>query len=451
MSYLDITRSPNDHSENYTERLSTEWKKTEIKYYPIPVGIGIAFIALQTLYHKYNEHEANKKDQHAKNRPVIVGPWQVHTIDALPLRALSRLWGKINNEYTLPVWMRAPFYGLYSWIFKCNLKEIENTDLKSYPNLGAFFYRSLKPGSRPIDNEFLISPADGTVLTFGLVDGGKVEQVKGITYSLDAFLGHKDGRSHTIDLGSQVVKVNKTTHIVDEREFANVNGITYSLDSLLGDGPVESIKEGSTLNDASIKLGSDHEKKEQVVAKNVNKNPIDAAHGLQIKEGNALFFCVIYLAPGDYHRFHSPTNWVVESRRHFAGELFSVSPYMVKLMPDLFVLNERVVLLGRWRYGFFAMIPVGATNVGSIKINFDRALRTNRKEDLAIGTYTEASYKNASKLLSGYPLRISDEIGGFRLGSTVVLVFEAPLNFKFSLESNQKIKYGQKLGVIPTE
>ncbi|KAG8983665.1 phosphatidylserine decarboxylase 1, partial [Tulasnella sp. 427] len=70
--------------------------------------------------------------------------------------------------------------------------------------------------------------------------------------------------------------------------------------------------------------------------------------------------------------FHSPTAWVVERRRHSAGELFSVSPFLVKRLANLFVLNERVALLGQWRYGFFGMVPVGATNVGSIKVNFDK-------------------------------------------------------------------------------
>jgi phosphatidylserine decarboxylase precursor len=56
------------------------------------------------------------------------------------------------------------------------------------------------------------------------------------------------------------------------------------------------------------------------------------------------------------------------------GELFSVSPYMAKRLENLFVLNERVALLGRWKHGFFSMVPVGATNVGSIKINFDTVI-----------------------------------------------------------------------------
>lgn len=34
-----------------------------------------------------------------------------------------------------------------------------------------------------------VSPADGTVLHFGEINGERVEQVKGMTYSLNALLG----------------------------------------------------------------------------------------------------------------------------------------------------------------------------------------------------------------------------------------------------------------------
>ena len=62
----------------------------------------------------------------------------------------------------------------------------------------------------------------------------------------------------------------------------------------------------------------------------------------------------------------------IADARGTTGELFSVSPWVAKRVENLFVLNERVAMLGRWRHGFFGMVPVGATNVGSIKINFDQ-------------------------------------------------------------------------------
>lgn len=149
------------------------------------------------------------------------------------------------------------------------------------------------------------------------------------------------------------------------------------------------------------------------------------------------------------------------------GDLFSVSPWMAKRLENLFVLNERVALLGRWKYGFFGMVPVGATNVGSIKINFDKVrhryptvkhsltshwqdLRTNvgSRRGHPLGTYTEAVYAAASPILDGQPLLKAQEMGGFCLGSTVVLVFEAPTDFQFTISNGQKVKVGQSLGDV---
>ena len=89
-------------------------------------------------------------------------------------------------------------------------------------------------------------------------------------------------------------------------------------------------------------------------------------------EKNQLYHCVLYLAPGDYHRFHSPTHWDIEKLKHFSGQLFSVSPGMVRMIQGLFVLNERIIMLGQWKHGFFSMSAVGATNVGSIELTFDK-------------------------------------------------------------------------------
>jgi len=39
-------------------------------------------------------------------------------------------------------------------------------------------------------------------------------------------------------------------------------------------------------------------------------------------------------------------------------------------------------------------------------------------------------------------------MGDFRLGSTIVLLFEAPPNFQFNVSDGQNVKYGEALASI---
>lgn len=369
-----------------------------------------------------------------------------------------------------------------------SLNEVAEDDLHVYPNLAAFFYRKLKPGSRPLhpDPHMLLSPSDGKVLQFGQIEGGDIEQVKGMTYSIDALLGQRTPASSMLSGSSSGSSTPTGTPedlekekqreaqgheeiIRRDEEFAQVNGIPYTLPDLMSGAP-EAQQKAATVTDEST----------DVAQSAVSEVRAELALGerpwydiLSPDQTTSLYYAVIYLAPGDYHRFHSPTNWVVERRRHFAGELYSVSPYLQRTLPGLFTLNERVVLLGRWRWGFFSYIPVGATNVGSIKVNFDKELRTNslltdtaadraaedanQRGEPYLG-FAEATYQASSPVLGGHALRKGEEMGGFQLGSTIVLVFEAPAEGKgpngerkgweWAVQTGQKVSMGQALGRV---
>lgn len=154
-----------------------------------------------------------------------------------------------------------------------------------------------------------------------------------------------------------------------------------------------------------------------------------------------LFYCVLYLAPGDYHRIHSPADWVIAERRHFPGTLFPVSKRAVESIPNLFALNERVILLGNWLYGFFSLTAVGATNVGSIHLDVEEDLRTNVSgQGRHVNRCLAKLYKDKHMSTRG------DQVAQFKLGSTVVLVFEAPKDFTFTISPDQRIQMGQGIG-----
>ena len=86
---------------------------------------------------------------------------------------------------------------------------------------------------------------------------------------------------------------------------------------------------------------------------------------------------VIYLAPHNYHRYHSPAFFTANYRRHIAGWLTLVRPSYIEKHKDCLKENERVNLLGEWKHGFFAMSFIGALAVGSIKLHFDDVLKTD--------------------------------------------------------------------------
>jgi len=194
-----------------------------------------------------------------------------------------------------------------------------------------------------------------------------------------------------------------TVTCVGER-IAQVKGATYSVKSFLGFEPID----------------DDLEDREAVV-----------------------HYCVLYLAPGDYHRIHSPSEVEFKSGRHFCGEVLPLREWLLERVDDIFSVNERVVLSGTWRFGQIHLAAVAAANVGNIYLDFDERLKTNRLRDIAVHCGGDIS----SKLYpGGVRLSPGDHLGGFRLGSTVVLFFDAPKNFQWKVGLGDPVRVGEPLG-----
>jgi len=85
------------------------------------------------------------------------------------------------------------------------------------------------------------------------------------------------------------------------------------------------------------------------------------------------------------------------------------------------------------------MTPVGATHVGSIILECEKTFKSNSFVK-RIGEVDDKRYDTGVKKDRG------DLVGEFNMGSSVVLIFEAPKNFEFVTKPGDKLKHGQNMG-----
>lgn len=150
-------------------------------------------------------------------------------------------------------------------------------------------------------------------------------------------------------------------------------------------------------------------------------------------------FITTYLSPSDYHRVHMPCDGILREMLYVPGSLFSVNPLTAENIPNLFARNERVICLFETPFGLMAQILVGATIVGSIETVWHGVVTPPRTGILQRWEYPTAG-KNAIKLAKG------DEMGRFKLGSTVINLFaENSVILSDQLQSKTLTKMGEKL------
>ncbi|HNX97387.1 MAG TPA: archaetidylserine decarboxylase [Candidatus Aminicenantes bacterium] len=142
---------------------------------------------------------------------------------------------------------------------------------------------------------------------------------------------------------------------------------------------------------------------------------------------------VVYLSPRNYHRFHYPATATLESYCHAGGPLYPVNTLGTSLIPRLFARNERVVakftLDGQPLY----VVAVGATFVGSIRLEF------------AEKPWRDTVWRPARR-----PVEQLAEMGRFELGSTLILVCPAALATPNAALLGQPVRVGDPVFLRPS-
>jgi phosphatidylserine decarboxylase len=150
-------------------------------------------------------------------------------------------------------------------------------------------------------------------------------------------------------------------------------------------------------------------------------------------------YATIYLSPRDYHRVHAPVNARLIAYDYVPGELWPVNPRVASRREGLLTKNERVVIwLESPRVGVVAVVMVAATGVGNMRL---------------VHAPDSVHWRHAGELrrielpnTAETRVRRGDELGAFRLGSTVVLVFEpGAVALRTSATA---VRFGEQLGDV---
>lgn len=153
-------------------------------------------------------------------------------------------------------------------------------------------------------------------------------------------------------------------------------------------------------------------------------------------------FITFYLSPQDYHRIHSPFYGKILGYYYAPGKLFPVNDAAVEGIKGLFPKNERLITFLQTEYGKIAMVKVGASNVGKIRVTYDTKIVTNK----LIRIPKEQEYENVNILINK-----GAEIGRFEMGSTVILVFETDSFDINEFVKDQRTKLGNSVGTFKTK
>jgi phosphatidylserine decarboxylase len=145
-------------------------------------------------------------------------------------------------------------------------------------------------------------------------------------------------------------------------------------------------------------------------------------------------FVTLRLTASMYHRFHAPADCDVSEVHYVSGDAFNVNPIALKRVPRLFCRNERVVIPLRLKGADDAitLVAVGAILVAGIHLNFADATLNMR-------------YRGPNRIACSVSLSKADEMGYFRLGSTILVLATPGLALAPDVREGRTIRLGEAL------
>lgn len=146
-------------------------------------------------------------------------------------------------------------------------------------------------------------------------------------------------------------------------------------------------------------------------------------------------FITLYLSPKDYHRIHMPLRARLIKTTFIPGRLFSVNPLTANSIDRVFARNERLVCEFESVRGRFTMVLVGAMVVASIETVWSGIVAPFKRR------IVQRSYQEPTLTFEK-----GEEMGRFRLGSTVILLIENnQISWHDDIGNEEIVRLGQRL------
>lgn len=145
-------------------------------------------------------------------------------------------------------------------------------------------------------------------------------------------------------------------------------------------------------------------------------------------------FVTLRLTPTMYHRFHAPCDCHISQVTYISGDTWNVNPITLRRVERLFCKNERAIVnLELAQPGHhITLVPVAAILVASMRFHFlDKTL--------------DLRYCGPNQLSCDASLSRGQEMGYFRLGSTILVFASRSYHLDKRIAEGSRIRMGEAL------